>query len=175
VTDVGWGAWEEINRFSSTTGGGNFAWPCREGPDTTIYTTGTPNPPDPNYDLLCPDNLTPRVDPLHYYNSFGVEHAVIGGAFYTGTGYPQEWRPAGRNAFYFTDYPSGVITLLSTNSADGDPQITSFAGGFTGPVQIIQGPVDLNAPNGDKALYVVNIGSIAAPDGKIWRITYPSP
>jgi glucose/arabinose dehydrogenase len=172
VGDVGWGEWEEIDRVPNAKGAYNYAWPCREGPSVTAYTYESDEP----YQTVCPDTdfLDDRVDPLHYYNSFGVEHAVIGGTFYTGAAYPSPWKPAaGRNAYYFTDYPSGVITLLDTNSADGDVQIASFAGGFTGPVQIIQGPVDPNVPAGDKALYVVNIGSIANPDGRVWRITYP--
>ena len=43
ITDVGWGAWEELNvvprAFPSLNGGKNYGWPCREGAATSDYTT----------------------------------------------------------------------------------------------------------------------------------------
>jgi glucose/arabinose dehydrogenase len=171
-TDVGWGAYEELNRIAGPSASpstvANFAWPCFEGPFASPYNTQYTGAGQ------CP--VSNRVDPLHYYSSDGVDHAIIGSAFYTGSAYPASWKPgANEAAFYFSDYPSGEITMIKTDANDQQLALQTFAGGFTGPVMVTEGPADSGAPGGDTALYVVNLGALDQATGRVWRITYAGP
>lgn len=170
ATDVGWGAWEEVDVIPGTASAGsvpNYGWPCYEGEPASIYKT--------LYPTEC--NIPSPKPPLYAYDSTGVDHAVIGAAFYTGSAYPAPWKPgAGQAAFYYGDYPSGDITMVKTNGSDQlveAPKV--FAGGFTSPVMITEGPVDRAAPSGEQTLYVVDLGAIDQALGTIWRITYEGP
>ena len=85
---------------------------------------------------------------------------------------------AGRNgaAFFYSDYPSGEITRLETNATDQQTDLDVFASGFSGPVDISEGPADFNNASEETALYVVNIGDVGTPtatDGRVWRIVGP--
>jgi glucose/arabinose dehydrogenase len=179
ITDVGWGAWEELNVVPSTATppfNPNYGWPCREGAAITSYTQ-TAQPFSEPYQSGCPDPLPGSHDPLVAYDSSGVDHAIIGSAFYTGASWPAPWSPpAGSAAFFYSDYPSGEITRLQTDASDAETDRDVFASGFSGPVDISEGPADLAAPGAEKALYIVNIGDVGTPsatDGKVWRIAVP--
>lgn len=170
VADVGWGAWEEVDAIPGTATAGstpNYGWPCYEGEPASTYKT--------LYPTEC--NIPNPRSPLYAYDSTGVDHAIIGAAFYSGTSYPAPWKPAaGEAAFYYGDYPSGDITMIKTDSSDQmfeAPKV--FAGGFTSPVMITEGPVDRAAPIGEQTLHVVDLGAIDQPIGTIWRITYEGP
>ena len=69
----------------------NYGWPCREGPSRRSYTTEDSEP----YQSGCPDTLSGNVNPLVAYDSSGVDHAIIGSAFYTGGAWPAPWTPPG--------------------------------------------------------------------------------
>jgi glucose/arabinose dehydrogenase len=170
VTDVGWGAWEELDVVPGAATPGsvpNFGWPCYEG-----------TPESPYKDVYPVDCAFPGpVPPIHEYDSSGTDHAIIGSSFYSGNAYPAPWNPdesAGEASFFYSDYPSGQITMVKTNGNDqqiGNAQ--TFAGGFPGAVMITEGPADpANAGTSDKALYVVSLGPFDVADGKVWRITY---
>ena len=172
ITDVGWGAWEEANVVPAVPAAPmnrNYGWPCREGAGPSDYTT--------QYPATCPSPLTGNVDPMFAYDSSGVDHAIIGSAFYTGGTWPAPWKPpADSAAFFYSDYPSGEITRVQTNASDQMTDRDVFASGFSGPVDISEGPADFGAPAVGKALYVVNIGDVgdtSATDGRVWRITGP--
>lgn len=171
IGDVGWGAWEELNRAPgpATPPGSppNFGWPCREGPDATPYEANFTGPGE------CPVAPANRTEPLHAYDSSGVDHAIIGGAFYTGSTFPAAWRAAaGEAAFYYSDYPSGEITFVRTGAADQKLEVTRFGGGFAGPTMVTEGPADPQDPSGPTALYLVDLGPLDEAGGKIWRIAY---
>ena len=175
ITDVGWGSWEELNVVPGITPPAqkNYAWPCREGPFPSDYTTDNTAP----YQAVCPDVLTDNHDPLYAYDSSGVDHAIIGSAFYSGTAWPAPWAPpAGGASFFYSDYPSGEITRLQTDATDQMTDIDVFASGFSGPVDISEGPASFLAPAGATGLFVVNIGDVgnlSATDGRVWRINGP--
>jgi glucose/arabinose dehydrogenase len=177
LTDVGWGAWEEANVVPTGTApaSSNYGWPCREGAFPSDYTAADDEP----YESACPDALPANHDPLYAYDSFGVDHAIIGSAFYTGSSWPAPWRPAaGRAAFFYSDYPSGEITRLETDATDAMTDLDVFASGFAGAVDIVEGPRDLAAPGAEKALYIVGIGDVSNPSdtgGRVWRIVYNGP
>lgn len=175
ITDVGWGAFEELNVVPSGLAppNANYGWPCREGFFESDYTGSDTEP----YESACPDTLPGKHDPLFAYDSSGVDRAIIGSAFYTGGLWPAPWTPpAGGAAFFYSDYPSGEITRLQTDANDAMTDLDVFASGFSGPVDVSEGPADFAAPSGATALYIVNIGDVgdlSATDGRVWRITGP--
>jgi glucose/arabinose dehydrogenase len=169
ATDVGWADWEELDLIPGTASAGvvpNYGWPCYEGT------------PESSYKALYPSECgfaSPRV-PLHEYDSTGVDHAIIGGAFYTGSAYPLPWKPAaGQAAFYYGDYPSGDIVRVLTGAADEKLDVSAFGSGFTSPVMTAMGPVDRAVPAGDQTLYIVDLGPRDEVGGKVWRVIYEGP
>ncbi len=169
ATDVGWGDWEELDKIPGTASAGvvpNYGWPCYEG---------TPESP---YKDLYPSEcgFASPLAPLHEYDSTGVDHAIIGGAFYTGLAYPSPWKPAaGQAAFYYGDYPSGDIVRVLTGAADEKLDVSTFGSGFTSPVMTTMGPVDRAVPAGDQTLYIVDLGPRDEVGGKVWRVIYEGP
>jgi glucose/arabinose dehydrogenase len=170
--DVGWGAWEEVDRLPGAASPGvvpNYGWPCYEGPDESIYKTLFP--------AEC--SFANPVAPLYAYDSSGVDHAIIGAAFYTGTAYPEPWKPAsGQAAFYYGDYPTGDITMVKTDATDqivSPGGVQAFARGFREPVMITEGPLDRTNGTGEQTLYLVDLGPRDQAEGKIWRIAYEGP
>ena len=91
--DVGWNTWEEVNHGGAGT---NFGWPCYEG-----------NGPQPFFQSQFPGAVRPDrpVTPPFYTYDHGSGSAVIGGPFYTGTAYPQQYR----DNFFFADYSGNFI------------------------------------------------------------------
>jgi uncharacterized repeat protein (TIGR01451 family) len=102
IGDVGQNEWEEISyQASSTPGGVNFGWRCREG--THTYTSSPPCN-DPTW----LDNLT---DPIAEYNH-SVGRSVTGGFVYRGILYPDL---VGR--YFYADFVQGKIwSLYKTGS-----------------------------------------------------------
>jgi glucose/arabinose dehydrogenase/regulation of enolase protein 1 (concanavalin A-like superfamily) len=144
--DVGWDSWEEIDRGR----GGNFGWPCYEGVN-----------PQPLYQaaytqcqLLTADQV---VAPMYTYDH-SVGHAAIGGVFYTGTAYPDQYH----NNYFFGDYTNGWIKRIVFDQNYTVVSVQPFATGVSGPVQFQQGP--------DGNLYYVAITS-----GVIGRIKFNGP
>jgi glucose/arabinose dehydrogenase len=75
--DVGWNAWEELNRGQP---GRNYGWPCYEG-----------NLPQVGYQnafLQCQQLPLAAVSAPLYTYDHSVGTAIIGGPIYTGGAYP---------------------------------------------------------------------------------------
>lgn len=129
--DVGWAEWEEVN---VARGGENFGWPCYEG---NARTNGYQNLAE------CASRYasSQRHDaPLYTYNHAGSGAASIGGTFYTGTSYPEEFR----GKFFSADYAQSVIRYVGTDvtgALTSSPQI--FGSGLGAPVAVHQGGGDL--------------------------------
>jgi len=100
VGDVGGGVWEEID---SITAGSNYGWPTREGPCAN--------------GVNCSPPFTPSgfADPIYSYLHANInansDSAVIGGAFYSGTAFPIEYR----GDYFFADVLRGFIRRLKYN------------------------------------------------------------
>jgi PKD repeat protein/glucose/arabinose dehydrogenase len=166
VGDVGWNAWEEINRKVSPTASvqnfGNFGWPCYEGAGaqpgyqsanlnicTGLYSTGT------------------AVGPYYTYNhSASVvsgdgcptgSSSITGLAFYTGGTYPTAYS----GALFFADHSRNCIWAMMPGG-DGLPN----AGNRIGFVTPAAGPVDLEIGPGGDLFYV------GFDDGTVRRIQY---
>ena len=156
IADVGWGVWEELNRFSDLSAASNFGWPCFEGNDTRY--TGL---------NICPPQAQ-TVAPFFAYNhSASVvpgdgctvgSSSVAGMAFYQGgSNYPSSYE----NALFFSDYSRKCLwVMFPGGGGDPDPSLrAAFASQASGPVDLQIGP--------DGNLYYVNFDT-----GTINRVKY---
>ena len=104
--DVGWSAWEEINVAQR---GANLGWPCYEG-----------NAQQPGYAVkpscvaLYDQGPEAVQHPLVQWPHDGQGASVTGGAFYTGTSYPEGYR----GAYFYGDYARGFLRSLRVDAAN---------------------------------------------------------
>jgi glucose/arabinose dehydrogenase len=159
IGDVGWNAWEEIDRVANpkATPVANFGWPCYEGNAkqdgwnalnldicNTLYNSGAAVAPYYAYQHTA-----------HVVANDGCPtggSAVMGGVFYptSGGSYPAKYR----GALLFADYSRRCIwaMLPGTNGLPDPARIETFASGTVGAFS----PVDLvTGPGGD--LYYVDL------------------
>ncbi len=165
IGDVGWSAWEEIDRIISPSALRNFGWPCYEGAG-----------PQSGYDSLnlnlC-EGLYAQTgavtNPYFRYNHGATvvageacaigSSSISGLAFYTGGAYPAEYT----NALFFSDYSRRCVWAMLPGS-NGNPdsaKLQTFIAAASLPVQLVTGP------GGD--LFYVGHG------GAIHRIQYMTP
>ena len=143
IGDVGWNAWEEINRIPDpdTAPVKNFGWPCYEGNGRTgaydsanlpicenLYVSGGQTAPHFTYQhgialRSCPEQP-------------GSTSAITGLAFYDGGSYPASYD----GALFFTDYSRSCIWVMQRgpgnlpNPADivrfatGEPSVGLYVG-----------------------------------------------
>lgn len=146
VGDVGWNNWEEINSGK----GANFGWPCYEG--------GTADPGEnesgettslEQYSYLSSSRTSAQCAglyaqgsgavraPVYTYNhTAGQGRATTGGAFYTGTTYPSEYR----DAMFIADYNDRWIRYLTFDAQGRATRANFGTDPSSGPVQLITGP-----------------------------------
>jgi glucose/arabinose dehydrogenase len=166
--DVGWGAWEEVNRIVDPGGSReNFGWPCYEGTNTasavqpayesldldlceTLYAAGESA-------VIAPHYARPHQAANTHPGCAGTGGAVSGLAFYEGGNYPSQYD----GALFIADYSIGCIRVMFPSAPFGVPDkntISSFVGDAA--------PVDLQiGPEGD--LFYADIAS-----GRIVRVSY---
>jgi glucose/arabinose dehydrogenase len=131
VGDVGWNSWEEVDLVRP---GGNYKWPCWEGPAKT-----------PGYSSLAPCAHVSNTRPVWSYphgTASGQRSAVVGGIVYTGTHYPKRYR----GAYFFGDYVRHTLwtmRLSSTGKLVRRPEDPPFGTDIGAPVKFAA------APNGD--------------------------
>jgi glucose/arabinose dehydrogenase len=144
VGDVGWGAWEEINRITNPTAVTNFGWPCYEG---AARQSGY----DAN-DLSICENLYaagPSAVAAPYFAYHHSERVVAGEScgtgsssltgmsFYEKGNYPPEYD----GALFFADYSRKCVWAMLPN-ANGLPdpgKLVTFASGY-GTTRLQTGP-----------------------------------
>ena len=165
VGDVGWTAWEEINRIANPTDSAveNFGWPCYEGQGRQAgYDSANLN--------IC-ENLYTQANAVsapHFAYRHGTQVAgencatnngsVISAlAFYKGGPYPDEYD----DALFFADHSRRCIWVMEkgTNGLPNPGQLKPFVMGAENPVDLQIGP------NGD--LFYVDLNG-----GAIRRIQY---
>ena len=165
VGDVGWGAWEEVNRIPNAADAvaENFGWPCYEGngrqpgydgADLTVceslYNTGATSP---YYTYHHSAKVVP-TDPCPTGGS-----SIAGIAFEDGTSnYPAAYA----GALFFADASRGCIWAMQLG-ANGQPdpaRLVPFVTGAATPVQVLIGP-------GGDLFYVALSG------GQLRRVSYP--
>ncbi|MSP63959.1 MAG: sugar dehydrogenase [Myxococcales bacterium] len=152
VGDVGWTAWEEIERIADPTDATveNFGWPCYEGAGQ-----------QPGYAALqlCKDlyggplGAPGTVTPPHFAWQHGKapggaacqggSSSVSGIAFYGGGGIGAgPWPKAYQGALIFSDYSRDCIwAMLPDGKGTPDPgNIVTLESGASGPVHLQTGP-----------------------------------
>ena len=171
IGDVGWNAWEEINRLQSSAAPvENFGWPCYEG-------AGRQGSYD-NINLNLCENLyaagagavTPPLYTYSHSEKVSTETCPTGGssisglAFYNGGTFPTQYN----GALFFADYSRDCIWVMFPD-ANGIPDPATrqpFINDASGPVDIQVGPggdlfyADLN---GDTIRRVHALASNHAP------------
>lgn len=146
--DVGWSTWEEIDVARP---GANLGWPCYEG---TARQAGYE--PKSTCQSLYQRGPSAVASPLTEWNHDGRSAAATGGAFYTGSSYPAEYR----GAYFFGDYAGSFLRYLRPTSADALASgPSSFATDAGNPVDVQMGP--------DGNLWYLAIGT-----GELRRIRY---
>ncbi|MCI0615592.1 PQQ-dependent sugar dehydrogenase, partial [bacterium] len=146
IGDVGWSAYEEIDRGR----GLNFGWPCFEG-----------NNPQPEYQAAFQEcqELDPAsvTYPIYTYNH-QIGGTVVGGVYYTATKYPVQYQ----GTFFFGDYVSSWIKRAVFDSNGNLISVEDFASNADAPVSFSLGP--------DGWIYYVSITT-----GELRRIKYGGP
>jgi glucose/arabinose dehydrogenase len=143
--DVGWSAWEEINRGPNPIGvAENFGWPCYEG--------GGRNGGYDATDLSLCESLYASGAvraPFYAYNHsskvFPEESCPVGSSSISGLAFnpPGSTLPAEFDgALFFSDYSRECIWVMQRNGgALPDPaKIKTFRDGASGPVELQFGP-----------------------------------
>lgn len=146
--DVGWNDYEEVD---VATPGANLGWPCYEG---DLRQPGYE--PKAACQALYSRGPSAVKAPLYVW-SHAVGRTATGGAFYTGTVYPEAWQ----GAYFFVDYGNRWIRTLRVDANDNlvPGSVTEFATSAGGLVALDVGP--------DSNLYVVDILA-----GELRRIRY---
>ncbi len=129
VGDVGWVTWEEVD---AGVKGGNYGWPCYEGPEQQGGYASKPT-----CQALYNRGASAVQAPLVAYNHNNLGAAVAGGVFYTGANYPAQYS----GVYFYADYAQSVIRTLTVdgnNALTGGP--TDFATGADSPVDFAIGP-----------------------------------
>ncbi|MET0342629.1 MAG: PQQ-dependent sugar dehydrogenase [Polyangiales bacterium] len=159
VGDVGWNAWEEINRAGP---GASFGWPCFEGGNGVSL-------PQPAYAAMprCAELRGDDVTPAFYAYGrdgpvLGVGSAVMVGDVYRGSAYP----PMYRGALFYADVNRRELRFVTFDEAGGVASAQLFQEGVGYPTQITSDP-----ETGD--LFVLALGSRPeAPESKLERIVF---
>jgi glucose/arabinose dehydrogenase len=144
--DVGWSAWEEIDRVANPTSGTtNFGWPCYEGNNRqggydnlnlniceNLYNPSDSNVTDPYYTY----SHSGHVDPAETCPT--GSSSISGLAFNTGGSFG----PTYDGALFFADYSRNCIWVM-TKGSNGLPDPATrkaFVPGAAGPVDLQFGP-----------------------------------
>ena len=98
------------------------------------------------------------MTPPFFTYDHGSGSAVIGGPFYTGTVYPQQYR----DSFFFGDYSGNFIKRVVFDSEHRPVSVQPFATGVESPVSLTLGP--------DGMIYYLSFTT-----GEIRRIRYNGP
>lgn len=144
IGDVGWTAWEEINRGR----GANFGWPCYEG-------NNPQNSYQNNFAQCRALSASAVTKPLFVYDHSAGGGAVIGGAFYTATQFPAQYR----GNFFYGEYVGQYINRMVFDASNNLLSVVRFASNVGGVVSLEQGP--------DGALYYIELVS-----GQVRRLRY---
>lgn len=125
IADVGANDWEEVN---AVVRGGNHGWPCVEGPL-----------PQAGYQALAEcqalyaQGAAAVSPPLVTYPHVPGTASVTGGAFYSGTTFPDLYR----GAYFFGDFSRGTLHYVSVDGTDAVAgPIKGFGTGIDGVVDV---------------------------------------
>ena len=146
--DVGWNTWEEIDHGGRAQ---NFGWPCFEG--NLAQSTYQANFPS-----VCSQVPQSSVTPPFFTYDHNSGSAAIGGPFYTGSLYPQQFQ----GNFFFGDYSGNFIKRIVLDDQHKPVSVQPFATNVHAPVSMSVGP--------DGMIYYLSF-----TDGELRRIRYNGP
>jgi glucose/arabinose dehydrogenase len=146
--DVGWNTWEEVNHGGRAQ---NFGWPCFEG--NLAQSTYQANFPS-----VCGPLAQSSVTPPFYTYDHNSGSAVIGGPFYTGSLYPEDYH----GNFFFGDYSGNFIKRVVLDDQHKPVSVQPFATNVAAPVSMSVGP--------DGMLYYLSFTA-----GEVRRVRYNGP
>jgi PKD repeat protein len=154
IGDVGWATWEEQN--IATVSQRNFGWPCYEGIGTNSSYTSLSPAHDGCGTIGSRGVLTsPKITYPHGSGTStppGIQgNTAIGGAFYTASIYPQQFR----GAYFFGDYGSNWVRVATVDGSHNIVSVSSFGTGMDGPVDFENDPA-----NGDVLYIAINSGEV---------------
>jgi glucose/arabinose dehydrogenase len=148
---VGDSGWETAEEIDVAVAGGNFGWPCYEGPARQPEFA-----PKAACRALYDKGASAVRGPLVTWRHGEQRASAIGGTFNTARAFP----PVYDGAYFYGDYVRGEIDYVHVDRND---KIVSgpwrFATGATGPVDFQFGP--------DGALYFLSVAT-----GELHRIRY---
>jgi glucose/arabinose dehydrogenase/PKD repeat protein len=128
VGDVGQEAYEEIDLIRP---GGNYGWPCYEGP--TRYRLHQSSPVC--QDLYAKEGTAGGAIGPSWSYPHGGGGSVVAGPVYTGDSYPADMR----GDIFVADYVNGWVKRLDVDAQDRVTGVHDFATGWTG-VSLFEAP-----------------------------------
>jgi glucose/arabinose dehydrogenase len=148
AADVGWGKWEELCIIRQ--GGRNHGWPCWHGPEVHSGYVFVSETEAGNDSILCTEELNyenptaESLPSLWIHHNVGAESyppgwvslAIIGGDFYTGTEYPEEYQ----GKYFLADYSWSWIRWVEVDVFNNIVDWGDFIEGASGPVDIESDP-----------------------------------
>ncbi|AFK03668.1 Glycosyl hydrolase family 98 putative carbohydrate binding module [Emticicia oligotrophica DSM 17448] len=175
VGEVGWNNREELNVISN--GGLNFGWPIYEGNDRpTLWSNPTYVPgtyKKPTVEWIhdgSQEDISARViinDTAHIIgseefpgNNF-TGTCSIGGIWYTGTTFPEEYR----NTYIFADFTPGWIKSFSFDNSNNPTSFRDLHTEVLGVVTLAYNPVD-------ESIYYVKLGFNEGDPMEVRKISY---
>ncbi|MFY7912329.1 MAG: NPCBM/NEW2 domain-containing protein [Emticicia sp.] len=175
VGEVGWNDREELNVISM--GGQNFGWPIYEGIDKpTVWENPTYIPASykkPTVEWIhagVNGDISAKViihDMVHTVGSSefpGVNFTgtcSIGGVWYTGTAFPEEYR----NTYIFADFTPGWIKSFSFDNSHNPVSFRDLHTSASGAVSLAYNPAD-------ESIYYVKLGINEGDAVEVRRIFY---
>lgn len=175
VGEVGWSHREELNII--TTSGRNFGWPIYEGNDkTTVWTNPAYIPSSyqkPTVEWIhdgWQEDLSARVIIHEVAHTVGSEEfpgnnftgtCAIGGVWYTGTTFPEEYR----NSYIFADFAPGWIKSFSFDTSQNPTSFRDLHNSSLGVVTLAYNPID-------ESIYYIKLGFNEGDPVEVRKISY---
>lgn len=169
VGDVGWNDREEMNVV--TEAGQNFGWPHYEGMDlTTVWV-------EPEYiptffkrptvewrgehARVIIDEMIHEVGSEEFAGNNFTGTCSIGGIWYTGTAFPEEYR----NSYIFADFTPGWIKSMSFDGNQNPTSLRDLQSSALGIVCLAYNPID-------ESVYYVKMALNEGQVDEIHKISY---
>lgn len=175
VGEVGWNHREELDVI--TTSGQNFGWPIYEGyENTTFWSNPTYVPTShkkPTVQWIhegSQEDLSAKVIIHDVTYTVGSEEfpgnnftgtCSIGGVWYTGTAFPEEYR----NSYIFADFTPGWIKSFSFDTSENPISFRDLHTSALGAVSLAYNPID-------ESIYYIKLGFNEGVPVEVHRVFY---
>jgi len=175
IGEVGWNNREELNIINQ--GGQNFGWPIYEGNDrptlwfNPVYTPASYKKPTVEWiHEGSQEDIAARVIINDMAHTIGSEEfpgsnftgtCSIGGVWYTGTAFPEEYR----NTYIFADFTPGWIKSFSFDNNENPTSFRDLNTTALGAVTLAYNPYD-------QSIYYIKLGFNEGEPMEVRRIYY---